>query len=812
MLAIPQLATRSILRPLDRVALSGAKGGTVVVRDGAGREYVRAKAAASVPFTVAGALGTHVAALLDTKGREREALRFRVDAETAIADRKGEFSRLLTMLRYTMIHWHETGNHLVDGRIYSFFVCWLRDHVHTLKGMKYFHPELRSAIELYRDTQRDDGMIWDNIYARHPGATVWDQRFEYGGFIRQLPEKTLEMKRIPVENDVEYLYLEGIYWTWKATGDTGWMRSHLPSALKAVAYSLKDAYRWSTSEQLLKRGFTIDTWDYQTAEDAALVGGDMMAVKPGATRFGIFHGDNTGMHAALGYLAEMLDAAGRPKDAEKHRRIAQGIKQRLDALAWNGRFYRHHLPEDRAVVRELGVDTEAQVSMSNAYALNRGVTQEQAEAIIGEYQRIKASLPKGSNGEWYAIHPWFTKGFKDQQGQYMNGGVNVITAGELAHGAFERGFEAYGVDILRRVAALAERHDGYLHCCFAGWHPPKPERAFTPLDLAAVANADTAATGAPGVPGWTNEGPNDLHEMPSGDLEFEAVPYRVIDPAANGRRAVMALSSKDGYARRLEVPVGRAARSLYLLHTVSGGSGLAGVLRIIYADGTSHARYVRRDQEVLTWWMPEKKKGAARIAWEGANATCRRVGVCQWAFEHPHPGKPIARLVFEAAEDGAQWMVLGVTLCDGPAWFAPSDVSYGIPDNWGAGAVTYALVEGLAGVVDRGLAFDRAEIAPRWPGARVDEAEVCIRYAASAGYVAYHYRHIAAKRRIEATVTGSGDTATCRFLLPAKAKRVASVTVDGDRVPATEERVRGSRYARFEVALGAARKVVVGYA
>ena len=64
--------------------------------------------------------------------------------------------------------------------------------------------------------------------------------------------------------------------------------------------------------------------------------------------------------------------------------------------------------------------------------LSRGLNQEQCEAIIGEYQRIKGALPAGSAGEWYSIYPWYGKGFKDGQGEYMNGGVNVITAGELS--------------------------------------------------------------------------------------------------------------------------------------------------------------------------------------------------------------------------------------------------------------------------------------------------------------------------------------------------------------------------------------------
>lgn len=815
MLSIPLLVERTILSPLDRVVLKGAKGGTVVMKDGAGREYARAKSAPSIRFTVGGALGTHVVSLLDAKGRERETLRFRVDCSTSISDARGEFGRLLTLLHYTMIHWNETSNQLIDGRIYKYFVGWLRDHVHALKGMKYFYADLKDGIELYRDTQRKDGMIWDNIYPRHKGPNYWDQIFTPGGFIRQLPPGSLEMKRIPVENDVEYLFLEGIYYTWKATGDDAWMASTLDAAVKAVRYSFSDAFRWSKSHRLLKRGYTIDTWDYQPKEDADRTG-HIMVVDPVKSRFGIFHGDNTGMRAGLRYLAEMLDRAGRTKEAATFRARSDELQQRLDEVSWNGSFYRHHVAEGQGIVRDLGVDQEAQLSMSNAYALNRGLNQEQCEAIIGEYQRIKGALPTGSAGEWYSIFPWYGKGFGDGQGEYMNGGVNVITAGELSHGAFEHGFESYGVDILRRIKALAEKHDGYLDCCYRGKIDRPEGRTFAQLAIADAANVDFSGTGAEGVPGWTSEGVNDLHEMPVGDQVFLDIPFRIPDPAKNKRRGCIGISSRPGYRARVEIPVGRAAASLYLLHTLSGGSGLAGTLTIAYADGTSHSHYVRRGSDVVAWWMPEHPKSTSgipnlKVAWEGANATCKRVGVAAWGFDNPHPDKPIDRLVFEAAQDGAWWMVCGLTLGDQPAWFEPSDVSYGIPDNWGAAAVVYALVEGLAGVVDKGTAFDRVALAPRWSAAGVDAVTAHVTYPASKGYLSYAYAHDKAAKRIALTVTGGGEVASCSILLPAKAKRVKAVKVDGAVAKHREGVVRGSRYAEFDLDLRAVRQVVVAY-
>ena len=53
----------------------------------------------------------------------------------------------------------------------------------------------------------------------------------------------------------------------------------------------------------------------------------------------------------------------------------------------------------------------------------------------------------------------------------------------------------------------------------------------------------------------------------------------------------------------------------------------------------------------------------------------------------------------------------------------------------------WALVEGLAGVVDDGRGFDQLTLSPRWAAAGVDEAEVAVGYAASGAGVGYSFRH-----------------------------------------------------------------------
>ncbi len=786
--------------PLETVTIACDARGEISVRDGWGREYFRAAAEKNIEFTAAGALGRHLVLLENQAGRVVDSLGFNVNCRTEIVDQDHFYSHLLYMLYRTMATFGESHSAHIGGKSYQFFVCWLRDHVHALKGMKYFYSEIKSAIDLFAEFQRDDGMIWDNIHRRGKAPNMWEQRFAYGDFIRKVENDTLEFKRIPVENDVEFLFLEGLYYTWKATGDDDWMAGHLDKALKALHYSTHDRYRWSEKYQLLKRGYTIDTWDFQNEEDAALSGGDPMRVEPGKTRFGVMFGDNTGMVAGCRYLAEMLDHAGREAAAAQVRETASALEERLNDMCWNGEFFKHHVPEDPDVQRDLGVDEDAQVSLSNAYSLNRGIAHDKAVEIIRTYQRIRQEMPATSPGEFYQIYPPFGKGYAHNgMWQYMNGGVTTIVAGELAHGAFEHGFEAYGVDILHRLKKLGAEHEGYFHWAYRGAMPWTPDRTFKEIDLRQVANTDIHGDGAEGVPGWTGEGDNDLRNMPFGHQVFHDIPFDVINPAKNGRRACLGLSRHEPYASCTSFDLQQNVLSVYLLHTMAG-KHTAGTVTWVYEDGSRESEYMVKGQHVTGWWMPSEPNAninrdiSMRVAWQGPNPRCLNVGVNVVGLNNPHPEKKVAQLVLDAAADGTKWLVLGLTLCDQPVFFMPSDLSFGIPENWGAAAVVYALIEGLAGIVDEGTTFDRVKLVPRWSAADVKQALACAKYEASGGYVRYKYA--VAEDRLRMQLTGCAEAMTIELLVP-EGHKAKALLVDGAETEFNGKIVESSAYVCF---------------
>jgi hypothetical protein len=803
---------RDAYQPLQDVTVRGIEAGTLLVTDGEGNPYVREQARDPFHFQIGGALGVHHLEVLDSKGARVGSADFRVDCQTEIKDEKGEFRGLLTDVVWTMMDWNRGAPVSViryQDRVYQLFVIWIFDHTLTMKGLKYFWPDLKDAVDFFAETQREDGMIWENCYPSTPDANYFDWKFARGDFVRRLEGGFRQLRRAPVESHVEQFFLEALYYTWKATGDDEWMKAKLDGAIKAVRYVTSDSYRWSQKYQLVHRGFTIDTWDY-VSDDQQKFGGSVFVVYPGESEFGVFYGDNTNLIIGCRRLAEMLAHAGRERETEEYRALADTLQRRLDKLAWNGRFYTHWIAENPDYHPDVAVDMSEQVSLSNAYSLNRGIAHEKCVEIIRTYQRIRREMPSTSPGEFYGIYPPFQKDFTQnipgEVWEYVNGGVLSIVAGELAHGAFEHGFEDYGVDILRREKAVAERFRGYLPVTLRGKAYELPPRNFERLDMRGIANVDFGA-GAPGVAAWVGEPGRNLEGLPTGAREFQGIPFEVIDPATSGHRTCLGLAQESGYVRSATLPVHARASSVYLLHAAAGPERTVGKLTLRYAGGSAYAEYIEVGKNVGSWWEPHDSKynregprinDRIRIAWQEASHGLPELGVYAAGFNNPHPEREIASLEFEAGVGNSKWMVIAATLSDAPVAFAPyDDLSTGIPDGWSA-AVVYALVEGLAGVKDQGVAFSRARLAPRWEAAGVNAAEVAVRYPASGGYCRYRYDRDQARDRVTLEFTGSGGEYELAVLLPQK-RQVHMARLDGQTVEVKVKTVEQSRYAALAI-------------
>jgi hypothetical protein len=411
----------------------------VPLQDGSGR----------VTVEPAGAAGPHWAALFDPSGTMvlGQPL-YTLDPQTTLRSGAARYDLLPETIRRFLAA--DTLSYALDGvpvhgyRSPDSPLLWLRDHYFQNRGFRYWERDLTALPEAFARVQAADGSLPDFL---------------------SRPEIGISAFRTPVEADVEYLFVQLIFETWQTGGDREWMLRMLPAAQRAVSYTLTDAQRWDPQLGLVKRPLTIDTWDYEYGPTTT----DPLG-RPSPrhwidaqTRWGIFHGDNTGLAAALRMLARMEEQAGQWESAWQRRQLADGIMQRLNGLSWNGRFYTHHV---RPVPETLpGVNEAEQLSLSNAIALNRGVlTAEQGRAILAEYQRRLNDPLRTAFAEWYAIDPAYPSGafgmagrLGEQPGEYVNGGIMPLVGGELARGAFRYGEEAYGFDILARYSELVQR-------------------------------------------------------------------------------------------------------------------------------------------------------------------------------------------------------------------------------------------------------------------------------------------------------------------------------------------------------------------
>jgi len=600
------------------------------------------------------------------------------------------------------------------------------------------------------------------------------------------------------------------------------MKAQLASAQKALDYCLKDPARWSNRFGLLKRAYTIDSWDF-AAEDEYLPKLGMtnsMIIDPVQTKFGIFFGDNTGYITACYQLAEMLLFSGNKTDAAAISTRAGELSSRINKLAWNGNFFTHFIDEDSTVKRNLGVNEKTQIAQSNAYSTTRAITPAQQKAIVQTYLNLKNNLPAGSPGEWYSIYPPFQTGFESHNEiwQYMNGGVGGHVAGELARGAYECGYENYGTDILNRLYELGKKHGNKIWFAYTGAETPVPPApVFKPINLAAYANMDITVTPGSGTAGWMNnkEAGNDISSFPTGKQLFNNIAFDIVNPATNQRNAVVGLSNQKDFPSAIEISVNDTAACVYLLHT-SGkpeSEGVAASMQYLYEDGTMARRYLIMEKHLTYWWFSDLATDYSGIAWRGKNPSSEGIGISWCAINNPHRNKKIAKLIFQSYETNAVYALLGVTLADKLHTLPLKATSYGGPDDWAAATAMAAFIEGLVGVKENkgSVAYSNPLVAPRWLTTSSDTVNAVIKYAASESYVAYNYVHDKTRRQFKLQVTGNGNKISYHLLLPAQVKKPVSVTVNNKLVVFSLNTTSGAVYADFESNAAGVQEIIVQY-
>ena len=342
---------------------------------------------------------------------------------------------------------------------------WIRDYSDMLRGIRLFEKDVKSTISHFADNQSANGRIFDfftTLAEPTPGTR----------------ENWTRYVRVPVEADVEYRFIKAVFLAWQAHGDDAWLESLLPKCQQALEYIFQYPIYYHPDYQLIKRPFTIDTWDFAYTAGSH----DWLQFQiDDQTCWGFFHGDQSGYYEALKIMEYLYGYFNHPGLRDQAASQAEVLRTKANQHCWNGNFYRHFIHLTPCPME--GVNESQQLSLSNPMDINRGLTDHNmAVQIIREYLRRQSN--ETAFAEWFSIDPPFPDGiFGDQKlkgGIYINGGIFPLAGGELALAAFNHGFESYGVDILKKYARLIRKYKGSWLWYFPNGTPSTRESGTSP--------------------------------------------------------------------------------------------------------------------------------------------------------------------------------------------------------------------------------------------------------------------------------------------------------------------------------------------
>ena len=180
---------------------------------------------------------------------------------------------------------------------------------------------------------------------------------------------------------------------------------------------------------------------------------------------------------------------------------------------------------------------------------------------------------------------------------------------------------------------------------------------FFSVDLAPYANRGYRDAPDAGLIGWTNQGENDMRNLPTGNRTFADIPFQLAAPKGVITLYSRNASNTDCPKKVTGIRIGRRADVLFFLHAMAWGAPVPFLYRIHYTDGSHMLFEVKAGQHVIDWWAEPTRYAEAMqrhglfVAWQGDNPMHKGVILpgCEWT--NPHPDKEIATLDFETPED-----------------------------------------------------------------------------------------------------------------------------------------------------------------
>jgi hypothetical protein len=423
-------------------------------------------------------------------------------SQAEFGEGSGRYGVLLNDLKSNLYEKSRIKTVTLDGEERRMFISWVRDHIHAMKAYKYWEKDLSSYIAFFMGHQTGTGMYfdyWMSYKNENVGQLYFTNCFDNEFYFVDVNNQNFFF-RMPIEADLEYLLVEGVYQCWQTSGDTAYVKKWLPTLVKGMQYEMSDPLRWSKEFQVVKRPYSIDTWDF-TSEPDSLKGVERLLYHIGntpETPKGIMHGDNSGMFQACIQLSAMFGAIGKTDAAKEWQLQGELFRHRLNTICWNGRHYTHFIPI-QPVPGHIKTDPINALGLSNTYSVNRGApTSGMAYSIIEAYKKVWQEVKAFSKAEWFGIYPFIEPHFgKYKVGEYMNGAILPLVGGELAKAAFQNGQERYAIEILERLDKIMDINNRKLPGCI-NWDGTE-QREAVPNEWGQAAFVSALVEGLAGV-------------------------------------------------------------------------------------------------------------------------------------------------------------------------------------------------------------------------------------------------------------------------------------------------------------------------
>jgi hypothetical protein len=193
------------------------------------------------------------------------------------------------------------------------------------------------------------------------------------------------------------------------------------------------------------------------------------------------------------------------------------------------------------------------------------------------------------------------------------------------------------------------------------------------IDLRPFCNVGFAdETASDGQGGWTDQGPNDLRQLPPGVWASGPAHFLILDPAANEGRSCLVFrggpltATPDHYPTEVTgIPVHARLRSLDLFHGAAwisvqaGESVLMATYTVHYESGARETFEVQAGPHLLDWWTNHEGPlpGGGEVAWHGANLMHEPILLYRLRWTNPRLDDPVTSLDIRSSGTGIYGLI-----------------------------------------------------------------------------------------------------------------------------------------------------------